>query len=276
MRQNTHMDRYLDALRCIEPTEEMLVEGAPSGVTVTRIGPFCAVIDRSVGQFWGNTATPVGEPPGREMMRASIEQMLAYYRSEGCSPTVECNLPLWDALPAALQHAGFRQNAAEPLMICLRDDFTPLIRDGVSVSFLDRAATDDAVAAYVAIFDEVLLGEPPRPRERALAMLRQEIDELHGRSHVLAELDGCSVGTGFISSARGVAEITRVATLPAARRRGVAATLTSHMMADRFAAGDDLVWLTAQEEPARSLYERLGFRTVGTRLYYDFPELVDS
>jgi predicted GNAT family acetyltransferase len=59
-----------------------------------------------------------------------------------------------------------------------------------------------------------------------------------------------------------------MATLPEARRRGVAATLTTFMAQDRFGAGDTLVWLTAQTPPAKALYQKLGFRLIGERCYY--------
>ena len=67
-----------------------------------------------------------------------------------------------------------------------------------------------------------------------------------------------------------------MATLPEARRRGVAATLTSFMLRDRFGRGDTLAWLTAAGEAAQALYQKLGFRLVGARLYYGREEKGDG
>jgi predicted GNAT family acetyltransferase len=94
------------------------------------------------------------------------------------------------------------------------------------------------------------------------------VERVGGHGHALATLDGRPVGTGFISSSNRVGEIARVATVPAARRRGVAATLTSFMMRDRFERGDTLIWLSAADAPAQALYEKLGFRAAGDRVYF--------
>ena len=56
--------------------------------------------------------------------------------------------------------------------------------------------------------------------------------------------------------------VYHVATLPSARRRGIAGNLLVLALADAAAAGATLATLTATPE-ARSLYERLGFRTCG-------------
>jgi ribosomal protein S18 acetylase RimI-like enzyme len=70
----------------------------------------------------------------------------------------------------------------------------------------------------------------------------------------------------------GICELVGVATLPALRRRGVAATLCSVLIKDHFEGGGDLVWLSAGDAIAQATYERIGFRNVDFRLnYIDAP-----
>jgi ribosomal protein S18 acetylase RimI-like enzyme len=66
----------------------------------------------------------------------------------------------------------------------------------------------------------------------------------------------------------GICELVGVATLPALRRRGVAATLCSFLIEDHFEEGGDVVWLSAGDAVAQATYERIGFRLVDSRLNY--------
>lgn len=66
----------------------------------------------------------------------------------------------------------------------------------------------------------------------------------------------------------GLSELQGVTTLPDARRRGVAATLSSALVANVFAQGSEAVWLSAEDAAARACYAKIGFRTIGSRLNY--------
>ncbi|MBF6591601.1 MAG: GNAT family N-acetyltransferase [Ktedonobacterales bacterium] len=78
----------------------------------------------------------------------------------------------------------------------------------------------------------------------------------------LARLGGQPVAALGILRHEDVAGVYHVATLPWARRRGLAGHLLTHALRDAQAAGCLTATLTATPE-ARSLYERLGFRAVG-------------
>lgn len=62
----------------------------------------------------------------------------------------------------------------------------------------------------------------------------------------------------------GVAEVAGVATLPALRRRGLAAAVTSVLAAEALRRGRSTVFLSAQDDDVARVYERVGFRRVGT------------
>jgi ribosomal protein S18 acetylase RimI-like enzyme len=84
----------------------------------------------------------------------------------------------------------------------------------------------------------------------------------------LAYLDSIPAGVGVTMPMSGICELVGVATLPALRRRGVAATLCSFLLKEHFQRGGDLVWLSAGDEIAQATYERIGFRNVDSRLNY--------
>ena len=69
----------------------------------------------------------------------------------------------------------------------------------------------------------------------------------------------------------GVTELTGIATLPAFRQQGMATLLTAYAVQAAFAQGLDAVFLTAGSAAAGRVYERVGFRTVGSGLAYLLP-----
>ena len=78
----------------------------------------------------------------------------------------------------------------------------------------------------------------------------------------LARLGGQPAAALGILPVGAVAGVYHVATLPWARRRGLAGNLLLLALADARAAGCQLSTLTATPD-ARALYERLGYRAVG-------------
>jgi ribosomal-protein-alanine N-acetyltransferase len=109
------------------------------------------------------------------------------------------------------------------------------------------------------------------------------------RQMYLAELDNPGVSfcviavgaarnvVGFCSFWRVVDElhINNLAVLPAFRRRGVAATLLTHVLEEGVACGARRATLEMRRsnEAARALYERFGFSVAGVRTgYYTRPD----
>lgn len=62
----------------------------------------------------------------------------------------------------------------------------------------------------------------------------------------------------------GVAEIVGVATLPAFRRRGLGAAVTSVLTSEAMRRGHSTVFMSAQDDDVARVYERVGFRRIGT------------
>ncbi|MDH3454953.1 MAG: ribosomal protein S18-alanine N-acetyltransferase [Desulfuromonadales bacterium] len=84
---------------------------------------------------------------------------------------------------------------------------------------------------------------------------------------------------GFLCSwlVAGELQIQNLATLPALRRRGVAARLLEHVIARSRGAGLTSVWLEVRvgNRAAITLYERFGFSACGKRTAY-YPDGEDA
>ncbi|MBE0575155.1 MAG: ribosomal protein S18-alanine N-acetyltransferase [Desulfuromonadales bacterium] len=89
----------------------------------------------------------------------------------------------------------------------------------------------------------------------------------------------CGQLAGFLCSwlIAGELQIQNLATLPALRRRGVAARLLEHAIARSRVAGLTSVWLEvrASNAPAIALYKRFGFSACGKRCAY-YPDGEDA
>jgi predicted GNAT family acetyltransferase len=83
----------------------------------------------------------------------------------------------------------------------------------------------------------------------------------------LASLDGEPVAVAYGARTSGAAGETLgvfgVAVRPSARRRGIGAALTSHLVDWGVATGAELAWLNPDTATAGRLYSRLGFEETG-------------
>jgi GNAT superfamily N-acetyltransferase len=87
---------------------------------------------------------------------------------------------------------------------------------------------------------------------------------LGGEAHVhVAYSDGLPVASAVTTDHGGNTEVDLVATVPAARGRGIAGALLGHALADAAERGSSTTTLVATRL-GRPVYERLGYRTLGT------------
>lgn len=141
------------------------------------------------------------------------------------------------------------------------DPDLPLAEAVASVGFSAGIGTRTGEAG-VAVRDEVTARADAERLTKVRDMLRQGVV---GR--VVAGLHDGPAGplaTGGYQHAGGVAELVGIATLPAARRRGLGAAVTAALASEAHARGLGTVFLSAQDEQVAAVYERVGFRRVGT------------
>jgi ribosomal protein S18 acetylase RimI-like enzyme len=261
-----------DLLGRLEPDPEWLVRSG--WAELVRVGPFDAFFgpgaDCATPRLPSHEPTDGAVAAGAQDVPAALAELRRLFAARGRSLVVELNEPLFPHLPALLERAGLTLAAREPLMLCPAADFRPFAAHDVAVRFLEPGDPDEELRAFLLLFHENFGRGRELVTDEAIVRLRDEVARTGGWSAALARLDDRPAGTGFVARYEGgVCEITRVTTAPWARRRGVAASLTSFLIASAIATGSDLAWLTASGPPARALYAKLGFRLVGDRLYYE-------
>jgi ribosomal protein S18 acetylase RimI-like enzyme len=93
-----------------------------------------------------------------------------------------------------------------------------------------------------------------------------------GRMVLAAAYDGGGpLAVGGHQPVGAVTEIAGVGTLPAARRRGLAAAVTSALVRDALDRGIEVVFLSAADEDVARVYRRLGFTPVATAMIAEPP-----
>lgn len=153
---------------------------------------------------------------------------------------------------------------------------TPDPPDGVTVRLL--SAGDRALAASGAVQNigfanpGTAVGEAG-PAERDASAVGQsavELDFLGERIRngltqpAVAEDAGGVLAGGAHQPVGGVTAIVGVATLPSARRRGLATLVTARLVQDARERGAELVFIEAEDADVERIYGRLGFERIGT------------
>lgn len=200
----------------------------------------------------------LGLPEAFEWVHETTPDLLAVARSAGLS-VLEAPLMVLD--PAALPDPAALTAAPVRLLDPDAPDFAAdvAVRRAVAAVGFSAPGTgrgDAGPAERDAAVAEVDLA--------ALAEERTRIAD-GARLSVLAGTPAEGVlASGMAMRVDDVAEIAGVATLPAARRRGLGAAVTATLARELLAAGTDLVFLSAGSEEIARVYLRVGFRRIGT------------
>ena len=206
--------------------------------------------------------TPLSEAP------LSIEDIIAYF----CSHQIETFT--WWLAPylkrsdweASLLAHGFRLDNHTPGMAVALD---ALDEDTQSIPGLEILPVNDLdmLKAWVHIF--VLGYELPLSWEAAMLNLMIDLGLDWPLRNYLGCLDGEPVATSNLFLASGVAGVQCIATLPAARRRGLGSALTLAPLFDARQIGYQAGVLQSSEMGVK-IYGRLGFREVCRMEHYNW------
>lgn len=151
------------------------------------------------------------------------------------------------------------------------------IPDGIRVRRIDAA--DDAALPAAQAVSRLAFASPGTAvsdvgtveRQRAIDQWEPETsDELRRRVEggesvvVVAEDEHGVLSSGGHNPIGDVTEIVGVGTLPAHRRQGLGAAVTDTLVADAIRRGIDVIFLSADSDAVARVYERVGFKRIGT------------
>ena len=229
---------------------------------VVQTGAFTLLLD-PIDDFGGvNWATPRSANP----TALELEALIQAFRDHGRSPRLEFMAGCWPGLAGVLERAGFAsEGGAQDILLLTSDDFRPYAAPSVRVQMLENTDSDALFCSYLETQGRGFGYSSDPPSLEHLWGWKAQVRE--GRRAALAFLEARAVGVGTLLGSE-LAELQGVTTLPDARRRGVAATLSSHLIKNALEQGTQAVWLSVENPAARACYLKLGFRALGSRLNY--------
>ncbi|MBF9071569.1 GNAT family N-acetyltransferase [Streptacidiphilus fuscans] len=238
---------------------------------VVETGRFVIGIDPATTSPYVNYATPL---PGAAPTGADVRQLVGAFRERGLLPRLEFAPDAAPAVASALQAAGFAVEARHAYLVCTPDTLPPSERGNPGPK-VETPVSDADYLAVAAALAEAFGGESAASPEGTARLRRTQ--EGGGAVRFVRAPDGSCAGGGQCSApAAGTAELAGVGTRPAHRGRGVAAAVTEALARAAFVGGAGSVWLEYSGDGSRRVYERVGFRPQGTRLYMSLPTGVND
>jgi ribosomal protein S18 acetylase RimI-like enzyme len=250
------------------------------GARAVPVGPFEVFVREGAG--WPLYARPrLGTT---EVTADDVARVLDRQRELGVPRAIEWVHDLLPPLLPLVEAAGLPVERA-PLLVLSElaeapTDATLALLDPDAPDFADTWAVSSAVAALGFGAGGTSIGDAgPAARDAAVTKPSAEMLDfvrtgLHrpGRAEVIASTPTEGVlARGALQGADRAAEIVGVATLPSARRRGLGAAVSARLARYALDTGHDLVFLSAANEDVARIYERVGFRRVGTACIAESP-----
>lgn len=238
-------------------TIETYYDAAPrSSATTEEVGPFTLFV-RTDPLSWPYYARP--RLDGADTYtRADVDAVRARQRELRLPEALEWVHDVTPSLLAAARASGLAVQEC-PLMALDRLVAAPVVGD-VEIRTLppDESILGEVTAAVDAGFRESDEVEPPRYRPSAATVER-------GLLRMVGAFEGGAAIGGGSHGPRGTCtEITGIAVLPRARRRGIGAAIAAALTADATRHGVDTVFMSAQSDTVARVYARIGFVRVGT------------
>lgn len=251
-------------------------------------GPLTLFVRR--GEGWPYYARPTVDHPGPVTV-ADVAAVRARQRELAVPEAFEWVLETTPGLDAVAESTGLRVERC-PLLVLSGEPREVPLPAGVSLSMITAQNRDLAAVQAVA---NVAFGAPdtavgaagPAERDAVAAALpageaaawRTSVSDGTLVAAAVRGGEGALAGplcTGSYQHAQGVAEIVGVGTLPAARRHGLAAAVTAALARRALDAGNHTVFLSAQDDDVARVYERVGFRRIGTACIAEAPARVEN
>jgi ribosomal protein S18 acetylase RimI-like enzyme len=225
------------------------------------VGPFVIGLDPTTTSPNINYATP---RPGAAITAADVTALVAAFRAADRKPRLEYVTSCAPGLETSLAAAGFIVEARHTYLLCVPDTLTaPPMLDHVD---LREPVTDVQCAALIGAQNEAFGGNPVAS-EADVSRLRRMRGA--GGVAVMAVTDDgtCAGGGQAVPPNDAVSEVAGIAVRTPYRRRGLAGAITAEVTRMLFSAGVEVAWLEPSGEESWRVYERVGYRPAGQRLY---------
>ncbi|WP_299538198.1 GNAT family N-acetyltransferase [uncultured Streptomyces sp.] len=226
-------------------------------------GGFVAGFDPATTSPHLNYATPL---PGAEPTPADVRALIDAFRSRGLLPRLEFAPAAAPGAERALRDAGFTTEAEHTYLLCTPAALVVPPGPEAGGPAVEAPYGDEDFRAIDAALGEAF-GGVFAPSPEGAARLRRTEDGGGAVRFVRAPDGSCAGGASCSAPAVGTCELAGVGTRPAFRGRGIAAAVTAALTGAMFDRGAESVWLEYGGDGSRRVYERVGFRTGGTRLY---------
>ncbi|MFE0464364.1 GNAT family N-acetyltransferase [Kitasatospora sp. NPDC058965] len=224
---------------------------------------FVAGFDPDTTNPYINYATPL---PGAEPTGRDVAGLIEAFRERGLKPRLEFAPEAAPAVEPALRAAGFTVEAVHEYLVCTPRTLTVPQTGAADAPLVQAPASAADYTVIDAALAEAFTGEFTSSPEGAARLRRTQ--EGGGAVRFVRSPDGgCAGGALCSAPAVGTCELAGVGTRPAFRGRGIAGAVTAALAGTMFDRGADSVWLEYSGEGSRRVYERVGFRPAGTRLY---------
>ena len=260
----------MDNHKQLKQLESSLKLVGAQGRETLRVGPFEVYLSVSTNptMSFATSHTDVSD------WSDAVDALKQLFSGRGRLARLEYFHELYPLLVAALEAAGFRQDMTAPVMTLTPDALPPTQSPASSQASTQNGyrhlEADETERLRAFLRQQTVAYGGGADDEGALAWLPQLTDGLRSGAVIMA---GLEENGGFVSGATvqiggEVGELAGVWTRPELQQQGRAYALCQRLLTDYFAAGYGLCWLSAAEGAA-GLYERLGFRRVGTQLNYE-------
>jgi GNAT superfamily N-acetyltransferase len=241
--------------------QQSVVANLSSRPAPVEVGPFVIGLDPTTTSPNINYATP---RPGAAITATDVTALVAAFRAADRKPRLEYVTSCAPGLEALLAAAGFSVEARHTYLLCVPGTLkTPPTLDHFD---LHEPGSDVQFAALINAQNEAFGGEPVAS-EADVARLRR-LQGAGGLAVMAVTTDGACAGGGQAVPPTGaVSEVAGIAVRTPYRRQGLAGAITAEVTRRLFTTGADVGWLEASGEEPWRVYERVGYRPAGQRLY---------
>jgi ribosomal protein S18 acetylase RimI-like enzyme len=242
--------------------EEKTVRDSMEGRVTEKIGPFLAAAHATCEIPWLSYAIPLSDERETGDVEEAVGRLRGWFVEKRRRLRCEILEPLWPELAGRMVGCGMRIKERMPIMLCGREGMREVAWPaGVEILSVGAGASDGELREAMEVSRRAFGEAEVTPED--VARKRGELASGRYRSAV-ARVDGAAAGAGSMSV--GNDELVGIATLPEFRGRGIGAAVSEFLVAEHFARGAELVWLSAAEDGARRIYERIGFVVVGDQI----------